>query len=110
MLNSLKLFLVTPILHVVKINAHETISIQTNVIAEMVENCFVTLKYDSTYFDLVKGNELISLGSGSFSKQLSWVLKAMKISYNSLWTEITAEAGNLFQAVGFNIIVMKMGE
>ena len=110
MLKSLKLFLVNPILPVVKINTHETISIQTNITAEMVENCFVALKYDSNYFDLVEGNELISLGSGSFSKQLSWVLKAMKISYNSLWTEITAEAGNLFQTVGFNIIVMKMGE
>ena|SRR4030067_1514402 len=110
MLKSLKLFLVNPILPVVKINMHETIAIQTTIISENVENCFVTFKYDSNHFDLVKGNELVSLGSGSFSKTLSWVLKAIKISYNSLWTEITAEAGNLFQAVGFNIIVLKTGE
>lgn len=51
-----------------------------------------------------EGIELNSLGAGFF-KELSLVLKAVEI--NCLWTEIFAEAGNLFQTVGFDIKAMK---
>jgi hypothetical protein len=110
MLKSLKLFLVKPISPMVRINTQEFISIQTDVVAENVNNCFVNFKYDVNHLHLIEGSELISLGSGSFSKQLFWMLKAIKISHNSLWTEITAEAESIFQAVGFRIKVIKNKE
>lgn len=70
----------------------------------------MNIKYDINHLELVEGAELICLGSGSFSKQISWFLKAIKISYNALWIEIIAEAGNLFQAIGFNVKIIKNKE
>lgn len=58
MSKSLKLFLVKPFADVV-INIQESISIQTDVIAENVDNCFVNFKYDVDHFDLLEGSELI---------------------------------------------------
>lgn len=107
MSKSLQLFLVKPQVNpqspMAIINLQETLPIQVNISAENVDACFVNLRYDVNHLKLIEGAELNSLGSGSFSKQLSWLLKAIKISYNNLWTEIIAEAGGLFQAVGFDI-------
>lgn len=107
MSKSLKLFLVKPYSPMVIINPQEFIPIKVNVLVENIDTCFVNIKYDINHLELVEGVELNSLGSGSFLKQLSWVLKVIKISSNSLWTEIIAEANDLFQVVGFNIKVIK---
>jgi len=89
------------------INPQKLLPIQVSVSAENVDTCFVNIKYDINHLELMEGAELNSLGHGSFSKQLSWVLKAIKISNDFLWTEITAEANNLFQTAGFSIKIIK---
>lgn len=89
------------------INPQKLLPIQVNISVENVDTCFVNIKYNINHLELMEGAELNSLGNGSFSKQLSWVLKGIKISDGSQWTEITAEANNLFQTVGFSIKIIK---
>src|SRR4030043_2082660 len=88
MSKSLKLFLVKPPSHMVIINPQKLLPIQVSVSAENVDTCFVNIKYDINHLELMEGSELNSLGHGSFSKQLSWVLKAIKISNSCLWNEL----------------------
>lgn len=89
------------------INPQESLPIRVDLMAENVNVCFINIKYDTNHLELAEGTRSEDLGRGSFSKRLSGVLKATKISRKSLWIEITLEAGDLFQVVGFNKKIKK---
>jgi hypothetical protein len=103
----LTLLLIKPQSRMVIVKLREFLPIQVSISAENVDDCFVNFKYNNDCLELVEGAGLNSLGNGSFLKQLSWVLKAIKISDNSLRTEIIAEAGSLSQAASFSIKVIR---
>lgn len=100
---SLQIFLQQPNALAVKTNPHKFIPVQVNILAKNVDKCYVTIEYDNEYFELVNGDKSTTLDSGSFSRQLAWILKVKKNSTIPLWIEVKAEATNLFQVAGFNI-------
>jgi len=103
---SLKLSLLKPDFLEKRMALNDLIYIQANIIGEDLDTCIVIIKYDIKHFDLVEGDESRILWSGSFSEQVTWVLKAIKTSYSYLWTEVNARAGDLFQVAGFDIKII----
>lgn len=90
----------------VQVTVHDSIDICVEVIANNTNNCSVSIKYDTNHFKLTSGKALDVLSGSSFSKKLSWILKAIKISNNHLLTQITAQANNMVQMSSFQIKVV----
>ncbi|MFH1561862.1 MAG: hypothetical protein ABIF11_00375 [Nitrospirota bacterium] len=104
-IKSLNLQLIKPISSIVKVTLQESIEILVGIVVKNIDTFFVSIDYDHNFLKMTRGNALITLTGGTFVKQLSWVLKAIKISPNPLWVESIAETKGLFQAVGFNILI-----
>lgn len=103
---SLKLFLEKPHPPMVQLKVHDSIDICVEVITNNTNNCSVNIEYDTKHFELTNGKVLNILGGGSFSKKLSWILKAVKTSNNYLLTQITAQANNMIQMSSFQTKVV----
>ena len=104
---SIKLLLVKPDTHMVKIRPQESLQVQIKTIGRNVDPCFISIHYDVDYLKLTEGAEVTSLGEGSFTKNLSWILESLKSTSNSLFVKITAEANSLFQTVEFNLRIIE---
>lgn len=107
---SLNLFLEKPLEKLrppmVQVKVHDSVDIRVKIIAENINNCSVNIKYNTKHFKLTNGKVSNILDGSSFSKKLSWILKAIKISNNHLITRITAQADNLVQMSSFQTKVV----
>lgn len=103
---SLKLFLEKPSPPMVQLKVHDSIDICVEVIANNTNNCSVNIEYNTSHFKLTSGKALDVLSGSSFSKKLSWILKAIKISNNHLLIQITAQANNMVQMASFQTKVV----
>ena len=61
---------------------------------EEVEGCVVFLQHDSAFLSLQRGSTQISLGSGSYSKELQWQFSA-KAETPKTWVTIKALASGV---------------
>jgi len=88
------------------VKVDDSLIIVATVKAKNIARCKASISYDPIYF-LLKTPPTIWLPEGSYSRDIRWELRSLKISLDSLWVEITAkeEEGGLIQTVGIPITI-----
>lgn len=89
----------------------EMVDIGAHVEVRAVDECRVTISYDHAIFELLRGSIETDLGGGSYTRQLDWLLRALKPTQvegfpaSPAWVTISATADGLIQTSTSGITV-----
>ena len=97
---SIRDFFPTPL----SIKVNDLLTIVTTIETKNIRKCKLSISYDPVHF-LLKSPLVICLPEGSYSKDIRWELRSLRISSKPLSVEITAKEDGLIQTVCIPIII-----